>query len=244
MADLTLLDLVANRTVDASIAATLAAVGHERHTFLVTAIPRWAGKSTASEAILGCCPPGTARHDLTGDVEQLEQLSRDKLGGYAVVAEFSPRGMGSYMWGEAAQAALRLTDAGYSVASSIHADSMENAIALVANEIGAGDSLTAKFRYVVYIERLGEGTPGGENNFWRRAATVHEIEDVTDGYAKARLLHRWDPESDTFERVEEPAALATPHSTIEDWSAAITRAVGDGRTSSDVLDAIIAGEAG
>lgn len=206
----TLNDLVVNHTIDAEIAATLATIGREQHSFLVTAVPRWAGKSTVSEAILDYRPPGTPRHDLTGDLEQIEQLARAQLGGYVVVAEFAPHAMGSYMWGEPAQAALRLTDAGYSVASSIHAESMERAVELVADGIGAGDDLTARFRYVVYIERLGEGTPGGENNFWRRVATVHEIEAVTGGRAQARLLHRWRPDDDTFERVESPVALTTP----------------------------------
>lgn len=239
MPELTLLDLVANHTVDASVAATLAAIGHERHSFLVAAVPRWAGKSTTSDAILGCRPPGTPRHDLTGEPDQIEQLSGEKLGGYAVVAEFSPRAMGSYMWGEPAQAALRLTEAGYSVASSIHADSMESAVSLVGNEIGAGDELTARFRYVVYIERLGEGTPGGENNFWRRVATVHEIEEVSGGHAKARLLHRWDAASDRFERVDDPTALVTPRAALAAWTGAIADAVAQGRTSSDVVGDIV-----
>jgi hypothetical protein len=237
--DLTLLDLVANGTTDASTAATLAAIGHEQHTFLVAAVPRWAGKSTTSEAILDCRPAGSPRHDLSGDLSQIEQLARDEVGGYVVIAEFSPRGMGSYLWGEPAQAALRLTEAGYSVASSIHADSMDSAMTLVANEIGAGDALTAQFRYVVYIERLGEGTPGGENNFWRRVASVHEVEEVTAGSAKARLLHRWLPENDTFERVEDPSALTASHVTIDAWATAIADAVAQGRTSSDVVSDII-----
>ena len=52
MAELTLRDLVSNRTLAPGMAALLAAAAEERRSLLMVAIPRMAGKSTLMEAIL------------------------------------------------------------------------------------------------------------------------------------------------------------------------------------------------
>lgn len=235
MADLTLVDLIANGTMSAEVGATLSAVGAEQHSLLVAAVPRAAGKSTATDAIIGCRPSEVPRHDLTGEVAQMDALIADGLGGYVVVAEFAPHDRGSYIWGARARRALETAQAGYSIASSLHAPSMEEAVSLVWGSIEAGDDLTSVFKYVVYIERFGEGLPDGPNNFWRRVATVHELDGVSDGKPRTRLLFRWNEADDSFEAVEAPQLLATSAATLTERTSQLQALADAGRTSAQDL---------
>lgn len=57
MASLTIVGLVANRTLSPEMAATLAAAAEERRSLLFVAIPRMAGKSTLMRAVLRYAPP-------------------------------------------------------------------------------------------------------------------------------------------------------------------------------------------
>ncbi len=239
MAQLTLTDLIANGTMDGTVAATLSAIAEGRHSFLVAAVPRFAGKSTVTEAILGCRAPEVPRHDLSGDVEQMDSLRTGRLGGYVVVAEFAPHDRGSYIWGARARKAIETTSAGYSIAASLHAGSMEEAVAEVWDGIEAGDRLTSTFRYIVYIERFGEGDGDGANTFWRRLATVHELDGVAEGVPQARLLHRWVPDGDRYERVEEPRLLGADPARLTERAGRLTELAAAGKTSAlELADAL------
>ena len=74
MPDLTILDLVANNTLSARVAAALWAAMDARLSFVVTAVPRFAGKSTLMNAVLGLLPPDVPVHRLDGSREQMLRL--------------------------------------------------------------------------------------------------------------------------------------------------------------------------
>ena len=99
MADLTLLDLVRNRTMDAHTAATLSAITQEKKSFMVVAVPRFAGKSTVTRAMLDFVPKSVAMHYLSGEEAEMEQLRHRPDGGYLVVGEFSQAPVPTYIWG-------------------------------------------------------------------------------------------------------------------------------------------------
>ncbi len=82
MAELTLVDLVRNGTMNAEIAATLATIAAEQHSFMVVAVPRFAGKSTVTNAMLHCVPANVPVHRLSGDEAEMDRLRRDAGGGY------------------------------------------------------------------------------------------------------------------------------------------------------------------
>ena len=215
MEKLSLLDLVSNRTMNAEIAALLSAIGNEQRSLLVVALPRAAGKSTVLEATIQCRDVSVGRHDLTGEIAQMNQLIKAKKGGYVIVAEFAPHDRGSYIWGQRALTALQCSSAGYSLAASIHATSMEEAVSLIWRDIGAGDHLASVFQYVIYIERFGEGDPDGENNFYRRIKSVHEIAEVVDGKPKSEMLFEWKENEDDFVKISTPKLLNITSSVLE-----------------------------
>ncbi len=239
MEKLNLLDLIANGTMDAEIAALLSAVGNEQRSLLVVALPRAAGKSTIVEATIDCRSLGVKRHDLSGEMLQMDQLMEVKEGGYVVVAEFAPHDRGSYIWDNRARKALECSTAGYSLAASIHATSMEEAIALVCKEIAAGDHLTAVFQYVVYIERFGEGDPDGPNTFYRRIKSIHEIEDVVDGNPKSKTLFWWNQNEDNFNKMNSPMLLNITTEDLHERAQKFQSLVNNAEHSSKELLAIL-----
>src|SRR3990170_1382751 len=97
---ITIVELIRNGTLSAQVAATLWAAVDERRSFLTVAIPRFAGKSTLSNAVLALRPPDVPLHQVDGSPGEMQRLKREQLGGYLVVAEFSEAPVPHYIWGE------------------------------------------------------------------------------------------------------------------------------------------------
>src|SRR5712691_3342008 len=82
---LSIAELVRNGTMSAEIAAVLWAAVDAQLSFLTVAVPRNAGKSTTSNAVLALRRPEVPTHHITGDPAQLDFLRQERLGGYLVV---------------------------------------------------------------------------------------------------------------------------------------------------------------
>src|SRR5437899_7194288 len=122
--DLTMAELVRNRTMSAAMAATLWAAVDEGVSFITVAVPQNAGKSTTASAVLALRPPGVRLHPVADEPERLERLKQERLGGYLVVGELSPYGARrGYIWGEPVRRAFNTLTAGYSLQTSLHAPS-------------------------------------------------------------------------------------------------------------------------
>src|SRR5687768_1785515 len=97
---LSLADLVENGTMSVEIAATLRATAQGRHSFLVVAIPRLAGKSTVMAAMLAGAPEGAPVKTVGDDGVDIEELAVAAAGGYLVVPEVSEYPVTpGYIWG-------------------------------------------------------------------------------------------------------------------------------------------------
>ena len=227
MAQITLLELVHNGTMDAEVAATLSAITEEKRSFMVVAIPRFAGKTTVGTAMLGFAPRSAPLHVLSGDESEIVELRHHPDGGYLVVGEFSKGQVPTYIWGSPVRKVFETLRAGFSLAVSLHAPTVEEAYAAVCRGNGVADEDAAQISYMVYIERMGND----EDDFWRRIAGVYEIDSVTDGVPHARLLHRWNRESDQFERLDNPKLLSMDEAELTQRAQRIQRLVDAGRTS-------------
>ncbi len=198
MAELTLVDLVRNGTMDEHVAATLWTIAEERRSFMVTAVPRFAGKSTVSNAMLEHVPRGTPVHVLSGDEGEMRELAANPDGGYLVVGELSRAPVSHYIWGQPVRTYFATARAGFSLATAMHAPTPGDAFALIGQDNGVPDGDASLIDFFVYIERMGND----HDDFWRRIAAVYEIGEVKGGAPETRLLHRWVAEGDRFERVE------------------------------------------
>ncbi len=241
--EITIAELVRNGTMSAEMAATLWAAVDERRSFLTVAIPRFAGKSTTSEAILALRAADVALHRVDGSEEQMERLKRERLGGYLVVGEFSQAPVPGYIWGEPVQRVFETLAAGYSLQAALHAAGVEEAIRVVTEDNGVSDELASAFDLVLYIERFGGPRSGeersGENDasYWRRLAHLYELDLVENGAPQGRTLFRWLEDGDQFEAVETPRSFSSER--LGERAAVIAELAASGRTSeSDVAEAV------
>src|SRR5688500_8425161 len=99
MPEITIVDLVRNGTLTAQLGAVLLLPVDERQSLLTVAVPRFAGKTTTSNAILAMRPPDMPAYLVAGEPEVMDRLTRERLGGYLVVAEFAPAPVPGYIWG-------------------------------------------------------------------------------------------------------------------------------------------------
>jgi hypothetical protein len=206
MAELTLADLVRNGTMSPAIAATLAAAGAERRSILAVAIPRLAGKTTTLRATLAYAPAGTAVHMLSEEHGAGLGIPAEGDGGYLMMSEIAEVPYADYLWGAQVRQVFRALARGFSLATALHAPSMEDAFGIICGDNRVPDEDAARIDLVVYIRTLGSDW---RNPTGRRVATVHEIEGVVGGTPQGRLLHRWDEAGDRFETVEAPRRIGS-----------------------------------
>ena len=234
--EITVAELVRNGTLSAEIAATLWAAVDERRSFLTVAIPRFAGKSTLSNAVLALRPPDVPLHHVDGSLEVMQHLKQERLGGYLVVAEFSEAPVPGYIWGEPVRRVFETLEAGYSLQASLHAPGVEEALRVVTDGNGVSDELASAFELVLYIERFGDD----EESFWRRLVEVYEVDRLNNGGPEGRTLFRWQAEKDRFDTVAEPRGFALGLDEIEARAAIIADLASTGRTAKNDVAAAVA----
>jgi hypothetical protein len=199
-------DLVANGTMSPEIASTLRATAEGRHSFLVVAIPRLAGKSTVMQAMLAHAPKGAPAKTVGDDGVDIDALATASAGGYLVVPEISEYPVtAGYIWGASVRRVFSRIGEDVALAAALHAPGADEAIEIVCRGNGVPDEQAAQIALVVYIRSLGRDwrRPTG-----RRIATVHEIVTVRGGRPETRLLHQWDETADRFETIERPRRIA------------------------------------
>lgn len=195
MTELGLADLVANGTMSAQMAETLRDAARQRRSFVVTAIPRLAGKTTVMGAMLGERPDGVPVRVADGSAAQLRELMRSGQRGYLVVPEIANAPVPGYLWGAPVRRVFAALTGGFALATALHSDGAESAFEIICRESGVPDEHAAAISLVVYIRSLGEDwrAPTG-----RRVAAIDEILGVTGGRPRTRRLHWWDGSADAF----------------------------------------------
>lgn len=207
MAELTLTDLVANRTMSPGMAALLAAAAGERRSLLMVAIPRMAGKSTVMDAVLEHRTSDTPRYDLGtrhGDTLGIPETSDPT--GYLAWSEIANHPVtDAYLWGPPVQQIFEAARAdGHAIATALHADGIDSAFAVIAeNEVT--DEQASKIDLVAYIRSLGHW----ETPTRRAIEGLYEVDRVESARPVHRLIHRWDEPTDTFEAVAEPSLVSS-----------------------------------
>jgi hypothetical protein len=185
---LTLPDLVANGSVTSAGAEVLTDIGRSGRSFLVHALPRNAGKSTLTDAILAEAPNTQLRQDFYGTQEEFTTLSTAGTRGQLVVGEIGHRGRRGYLAGEEVVRLFDLVADGYSVASSLHADSVDEVFDVLRSN-GVAESGAALVPYLVKIRVLGDpeiaSTP-------RMVEAIHEIAPQGRGGFSRSVLYAWD----------------------------------------------------
>ena len=205
MSEITLDDLVSNATMSESLAALLRVAAGEKRSTLLVAIPRMAGKTTTTKAILAHRPAETPVHQLSAELGAGLGIPTRADGGYLMMSEVSQAPMLDYLWGEPVRTVFKAAaEQDFSLATALHEAGVNEAFRVICDANGVPDEHAAVIDLVLYVRSLGDDW---RNPTRRVVTTVHEILGVKDGVPNARLLHEWDERADVFVDVAEPLRI-------------------------------------
>jgi hypothetical protein len=152
-------EIAGSGALDGRLMATLWAVTSRRRGVMLASEAPQAGKTTTLSALVDFLPPGTVGVFLRGwrgDFDWTDEIGPDR--GYLLVNEMSDH-LPIYVWGRNARGALELAGRGYGIGATMHADSLDEALVLLRDQLGAGDAdlagLTIYLQYSAYLTPRG-----------------------------------------------------------------------------------------
>jgi hypothetical protein len=198
---LSLIDLLDAGTVDLPLAAYLAAAMRHGASLLVGARPGGAGKTAVMVALLNFLPNETMIRAV-GSRAVLDMATQDPVPGATcyLAHEIGDGFYYAYLWGEEARDFFALAAHGHTIATNLHADTLEETRDQLCLENGVALEHLATVALKVYLrvdrsDRLA---------FRRRVSHVYESDGMED-----RLIWRWSRRGE-FERQAVGSALVSP----------------------------------
>ena len=212
--ELSLVDLVMNETIPAGPAGLLWWALEQGASLLTAGGPSGAGKSTLANACLPFLPAGARAYVVAGRDDPL-LVSSDGGPTYLLISELSQHGRPHYISGSAARRAFGLVRAGLGVVGTLHADSVDEAIANLGDEVDltpediAHVDLVAIMRVEGELGRTGRGRRGrvqpDDSTVRRRVVEIGLLEPDPDHGVCHVALAAWAPESDRL-AITDPSA--------------------------------------
>lgn len=176
-------EIIASGSLDARLMATLWAVTARRRGVMLASEAPQAGKTTTLSALVDFLPDETVGVFLRGwgqDMTWTDEIGPER--GYMLVNEMSDH-LPIYVWGPNARAALRLAGSGYGFGGTMHADSLDEALACLRDEVGAADADLAGL--TIYLQYSAYRTPAG---MYRRVEEAWHLRlDASGALAPVRL---------------------------------------------------------
>jgi hypothetical protein len=168
--------IVGSGTLDTRLMAMLWAVVSRRRGVMLASEAPQAGKTTTLSALVDFLPPETVGIFLRGwyaDFEWTDTYGPERS--YLLVNEMSDH-LPIYVWGRTARGALELAGRGYGIGATMHADSLDEALATLRSGVGATDADLAGL--TVYLQFSAYRTPAG---MYRRCEQAWHLRLGRDG---------------------------------------------------------------
>lgn len=197
---LSVAQLVAAGSLDTRTAALLWLLVQRHQSFIVsgpTDPTPGVGKTTTLNALLGFLPAGSTVVYTMGMFEDFGFVSEVEPATTCVLANEVSDHLRIYMWGRPARTLLRLPENGFAVASSCHADTIDDVMVMLTRDLRLAAEDVRRLGVIVNIGLVGDVWPQR-----RRFLTTHFI--LPDGGDNqpwgVRLLRlsTWQEESDDF----------------------------------------------
>ena len=201
---LSVMQIIEAGSADTRLMALVWAMLSRRASVLVAAEPPMAGKTTTLTALLDLLPPDTRRVYLRGHYETFDfaqDEEADPAHTYVLANEMSDH-LAVYLWGSRIYKTFELLDQGYAIGSTMHAETVEDVIAILNSDpLKVPPAWIAQLTLVINL--YVSGTYGSSV---RRFNTVHMLTpgmgEAGDGLlpgVKPVLLSRWNREEDSFD---------------------------------------------
>ena len=167
---------------------------------IVAADPPSAGKTATLTALLSLTPPDTVAYFTRGIGETFTLPPRtDAYPTYILVNEMSDD-LPVYTWDGHARRVFELMAEGYSLATTMHANTVDEVLAMLEEEIGVPRDHIAKLTFVVPLH-LSYG-PAGTRSTRRRVTEVAFLQPDGEGGFSRRRLAQWHADGDSFSVLE------------------------------------------
>ncbi len=217
---LSIMQIIEAGSADTKLMALVWAMLARRASVLVAAEPPMAGKTTTLTALLDLMPPGTKRVYLRGYYETFDfadEPEADPQHTYVLANEMSDH-LAVYLWGSRIYKTFELTERGYALGSTMHAETVEDVVAILNSDpLLVPPRLIANLTLVINLyvsSTYGRGV--------RRFNTVNMLgpgnEEGGDFFlpgVQPTLLSSWDRAEDAFDhRFRQPAVQAT----LAEWA--------------------------
>ncbi len=217
---LSVAQLIALGSLDCDIAALLWML-IERHTSYIISGPTsptpGVGKTTTLNAMLDFLPDGTSLVYTSGMFERFDFREATEPATTRVLCNEVSDHLRIYMWGRVARRFLDLTAEGYAIATSMHADTLDDVLSALMGDLHLAAEQVARLGIIVNIGIVGRVWPPRRRfltvNLMRpkaAAATADdaqpgEAEDANDlllgpasGHLSILPLSRWEARGDCF----------------------------------------------
>jgi hypothetical protein len=196
---LSIADLISAGTITADAAAYVGTAIAGGASLLTAASPGGAGKTALLAALLGFLPEDrpivTVEHSQVLDAAAAEADPRCYL-----AHEIGDGHWYGYIWGPAVARYLALAADGHTVASCLHADTLDELRGVLHSPpLGVDEATLLGIDFILFMHIDAAG-PGDAWGYRRRVAAIYEA-DRTAG--EHRLVFSWDRENDALMQLDE-----------------------------------------
>lgn len=199
---LSITEILRAGTMPPRIAALLWLVIERGASLVLAADPPGAGKTTILTALLAFAPPEASMYFTRGWGETFRLPPLDPAGPptYLMVNEISDH-LPVYSWGPYVQREIELASEGYTLLSTMHADTVDGVIEQLMEE---NDVPARSIGHLAFVMPIFVGAHNGRRV--RRVSEVAVLEPLGPSYDRYSVA-RWLPETDTYEILSTPAQV-------------------------------------
>ena len=190
--------LVEAGNMDARTAALCGLTLGSHGSMLIAAEQPHSGKTTTLTALLDFLPNATRRIFIRGWAETFDFLGQTDPDGTLLLANELSSHLPVYLWGPKAVRVFETLRRGYALASTLHADSCDEALAQLVGELGVDRGDLPRV-HLLAVTRIYATSGGG---YARRVVSVHRLV-ARGGTVAAVPLVEHDTRSDTHRHDEE-----------------------------------------
>ncbi len=197
---MSLTELLSAGNFDLRAAALCWLVLEAHGSMLIAAEQPHSGKTTTLTAFLDVVPSSVRRVFVRGWAETFDYLRQTDPARTLLLANELSSHLPVYLWGPKAVQVFRSLRRGYALASTLHADSADDAVAQLTGGLGVDASDLARIDLLLVMRIYRAGSAYGP--LVRRVVSVHRLLPDLRGGVRAVPLVDWDPQHDRHDHDE------------------------------------------